>query len=61
MLYHNANVKYIWLLYPKISHKTISESKATMNKKEIILKLYFEEHKTQELIAKEVSVTQSYL
>ena len=32
-----------------------------MNKKEQILKLYFEEHKTQEQIAKEVSVTQSYV
>ena len=32
-----------------------------MNKKEKILKLYFEEHKTQEQIAKEVSVTQSYV
>lgn len=32
-----------------------------MNKKEIILKLYFEEHKTQEQIAKGVSVTQSYV
>ena len=32
-----------------------------MNKKEIILKLYFEEHKTQEQIAKEVSVTQPYV
>ena len=32
-----------------------------MNKKEKILKLYFEEHKTQEQIAKEFSVTQSYV
>ena len=32
-----------------------------MNKKEDILKLYFEEHKTQEQIAKEVSVTQPYV
>ena len=32
-----------------------------MNKKEKILKLYFEEHKTQEQIAKEVSVTQPYV
>ena len=32
-----------------------------MNKKEKILKLYFEEHKTQEEIAKEVSVTQPYV
>ena len=32
-----------------------------MNKKEEILKLYFEEHKTQEQIAKEVSVTQPYV
>ena len=32
-----------------------------MNKKEKILKLYFEEHKTQEQIAKEVSITQSYV
>lgn len=32
-----------------------------MNKKEKILKLYFEEHKTQEDIAKEVSVTQPYV
>lgn len=32
-----------------------------MNKKEKILTLYFEEHKTQEQIAKEVSVTQSYV
>lgn len=32
-----------------------------MNKKEQILKLYFEEHKTQEQIAKEVSVTQPYV
>ena len=32
-----------------------------MNKKEMILKLYFEEHKTQDEIAKEVSVTQSYV
>ncbi len=32
-----------------------------MNKKAKILKLYFEEHKTQKEIAKEVSVTQPYV
>ena len=32
-----------------------------MNKKEQILQMYFEEHKIQEIIAKDVGVSKSYI